>query len=230
MTIYKNKQINILLFALLLICSPKVYSMDDEVGYDQILKELSRSRTNYRSSQTNDPFEFVKFLFGVNAVNSSINLGFLDGDRTSGFYSGVEANFGIDLLSPYWKAEGSVRTFQDKNLDQVTIGLKEFDLKLVHTSYISKNFTVSKGIGLAARYLNVKRSIVSKASLEDGVDELTLTDTDYVTPSSLFFVGLHAWLNKNISVGTELSYRTTMVTETVDQNSLDLSVRIDTRF
>jgi hypothetical protein len=50
------------------------------------------------------------------------------------------------------------------------------------------------------------------------------------TPTGIFFGGLETFLQKNISLGLEASLRSSLISNTPDKNSLDLTFRLDTYF
>lgn len=142
-----------------------------------------------------------------------------NGIEQTGFMKGVEINLGIDLFSKYWLAEGSLRSFGEEEFSHSNASLKEFDLKLTYHNQLFPYIKVRTGGGIAARYLTYT-----------DLDASPATKVEYTTPSSLIYAGIQAELSRMMSLGLELSYRNTMIEETVDKSALDASVRIDAHF
>ena len=196
---------------------------DYDVNYDGIISELSKSRGSVDADFEDDPFAKIKLHGGVGFVTSLISLSTADKD-ISGLHSGVEANFGIDLFSERWMAEGSIRSFGDTEIDGHNISLKEFDLKFTYHSRLGRALQYRLGMGLAARYLSHRSgkelSLASQAS----------TETIYTTPASIFYFGVNAVLTKSITLGLEASYRDPMTSETIDNGALDTGIKLDFHF
>ena len=130
---------NILIVSSLLILplSALANQSDYDVNYDSIISELSRSRGKVALDSDEDPFNNIKLHGGVGFVTSLISIS--PGDRIiTGLHNGVEANFGIDLFSRQWMAEGSIRSFGDSHLEGNNISLKEFDLKLTYHNRLGR--------------------------------------------------------------------------------------------
>lgn len=194
---------------------------DDVVGYDSIIEELSSSRTSAESYRPQeDPLANVMIHGGAGYATSYINLNPEKGEKISGLLKGFEATFGIDLFSRDWIAEGAVRSYQSEELDRETqISMKEFDLKVVHRSELARALSARVGGGLAARYLTVERRVSEE-----------ILKPQYTTPSSLIFVGFQAHISPRISLGSDLSYRNSLIDDSIDQSSLDASLRLDAHF
>lgn len=205
---------------------------EEEIGYEGILHELSQNQTRESYSPSKHPFDDVLFHMGVNFTSSHLNLILENGQKLSGFHSGIEATFGIDLFSKNWLAEGSVRTFGDSKMEQHEISLKEFDLKITYRNHLSQVLTFFTTFGLAARYLNYIPAPL--ANEEQGPlqpsSTQSLTAKQFTTPSSLLAIGMATNIGQSFSLGLELGYRRSMISETIEKDALDAVLRLDTHF
>ena len=204
---------------------------DDLVGFDGIIKELSTGgKTKYRYDNSN-PFDNILIHAGIGIVNSHISLAPTGIKEVSGFHKGVEATLGIDLFSKYWRAEGAVRSFGDEKIADSAVSLKEFDLKIVYEDYARKGLKYSIGFGLAARYLDITyNGPLTADELSPSAAIGALVTEKHTTPSSLISVGASTYVSKGLSLGVEFSYRSALITETIDKSSFDALIRIDTHF
>lgn len=205
----------VLLFQLPLF-SQSYYDDEDSIGYDDIVKELSKgkSKTTYFY---NNPFEMIKFHLSVGFTNSIMNLQNQNISESNLALKGVQAAFGIDLFSPIWRAEGSIINYEDYSSQEsnFSINLQEFDFKLVHITEINSIWSYKIAGGLAARYLQL----------------LTTQGTqDFTTPAGSLQFGVLANFGNTFSIGTELSYRRSIISETSDQAALDLNLRFNGKF
>ncbi|MCH2535203.1 MAG: hypothetical protein MK008_12235 [Bdellovibrionales bacterium] len=217
----------IIILIALIFCG-QAHADENYMGYDDIVKELSRNSTKQSDIKTTnlDPLEMVRIHTGVGFSSSQLTVQEFNDNDISGFHQGIELNFGIDLFSPVWIAEGTVRSFGSKELENNKISLKEFDLKFVHLTPINYFVNFKFGMGIAARYLTVE---------SQSTDEIVTLNTapqkvEYSTPSSLFIMGLQTFLTNSVSLGIDIAYRSAMIDETIDKRSIDANLRIDTHF
>lgn len=214
----------------LFLHSPNVKAIDDYedetfIGFDGIVNELNReTQTNgaiSRSRQTQfiqgkDPFDSIWMHLGVGYSATTQNVSINNDERLYLGLKGVQAAFGIDLFSENWMAEGTARSFAESDETTARASLQEFELKMFYKSRLAKNLNLRGGAGLSARYLNLNHPSVGLVQ--------------YTTPSSVATVGADIYLNDHISLGAEISARSTMIAETSDRSSFDATLRIDTHF
>jgi hypothetical protein len=217
-------------------------SFDDEsqFGYDYIVRELSRGETSTTIGKYSDPFSQVKIHLGVSFLSSHISIDPIDRKSYSGFHRGFEANFGIDLFTPEWTAEGVVRTFSPQNVGRESIGLKEFELRVVRRYRIAPSLTWRLGGGLTARYLDVSYTRNGQASSASGAaaaeassatpSPLVTVSERYTTPASVITTGMELRLTEVLGLGLELSFRSSMIDETIDKQSVDAALRVAGQF
>lgn len=215
----KNKLIQFFLAFSLATLPTMVLAYDDDegLGYDQIVSELSQSRASISKPTSTDPFENVMIHGGLGFVTSYLTLSPSSGKDQNIFLKGVEAYFGIDLFSPYWMAEGGMRSYSNEKLDDGGYAsLKEFDLKVIYKPELNRFLILRTGLGLSARYLDY-------ADQNDIVQEFT-------TPSMVLVLGFEAKISQTLSLGTELAYHSAMIEDTIDHSAIDGSFRINLHF
>lgn len=196
------------------------YGDDEEViGYDQIVNELSETRSKVSTVTDSDPFANVVIHGGVGLVSSYVTAKPPSGKSHNGFLRGIEAKFGIDLFSRHWMAEGAVRSFSQAEIGDAKIALKEFDLKIVHKPFVGRYFQVLMGGGIAARYMDYV----------PGPKEGTST-AKYTTPSSVLVLGGQVRMTDSLSLGLNLGYRSSLIDETADNSAFDIGLGLDAHF
>lgn len=147
----------------------------------------------------------------------------LEGDpnlQSSGLLKGVSAQFGINLFHPSLFAEGAFRSYSTDSLSEsVSVGLKEFELRIMHSHLFQKETLFRWGGGLSARYLDVSyRGGSRKEKIE------------YTTPSAVFSMGVARNFGKAVQIGPDVSYRSALVGDSIDRSSVDLNIRVNARF
>lgn len=238
----KTSKISFLAFAslmLTLFTSPLVQAAgsvlgsvdDEEIGYEDIVKDLSRdvskeqrraadraadttSRATARRSGPQTSLDDVMIHGGVGFTQMFQTVSY-GGNRTQVSQRGIQATLGIDLFSDNWLAEGSARNFSSYDYGNTNVALKEFDLKVVFHKKFAPKLGFKAGAGMAARYLQI--------SNQNG-------SNDYTTPASVFTGGIELLAARNLTLAGEVSARTALISETIDKNSYDMTVRIDANF
>ncbi|MCB0351400.1 MAG: hypothetical protein KDD38_09470 [Bdellovibrionales bacterium] len=193
------------------------YEADSYSGYDSIVKELTSS--TYSNKSINTSTEMIKFHAGLGVLTSRLSMNLPKGLPSLKTLRGFEARFGIDLFSPNWVAETAVRTFNPEEFADAELSMREFDLLLLYTAAIDRPIHFNIGGGMSARYLDISGGTIS--------EQFARKNT---TPASVLTTGLHAFLTPGLSIGAQLSYRSPIVRETIDNGSLDGSVRLAGRF
>lgn len=187
----------------------------EEMNFDDIVSDL-RGSTEGKLGPV-DPFDDIMIHAGLGLATSYLSVRPEMGGRQTGFLTGVEANFGIDLFSRSWQAETSLRSFNsEKFSNDFTASLKEFDLKIMHTLSISSKMKLRMGGGLAARYMKVDSNLA--------------VQNEYTTPASIFDGALRAQLTPALGIGAEVSLRNALISESIDRSSLNAALRLDAQF
>ena len=220
-----NKKI--LLSLLLVFVNQLTFAAEDtdyEGGFDSLVKELTQSRSTVDESSNIDPFDLVKIHFGIGVVNTLITFDTNKG-LVSGGQHGFQASLGIDLFSPNWVAEGVVRSFAEVEMDQTWASLHEFDLKIAYQSTSRRFFNPFLGLGMAARYLDLKQMEKTSPAAAP-----TKTLTQHSTPSSVIFTGISYPITDGMSLAAEISYRKPIIDETIERSAADFTIRFNTHF
>ena len=187
-------------------------------SYDEIVDKLSK----YNDKELTDNQAYRGEIRTYSRVHAGLGVAqtFYDADAV-GFDSrmqnqgGLIINLGVDVLNPQWGLEGSYANYGTSNSNETDIKLREFTLKGLYKPSINKTWTMRLGMGFSSRFLDVNNSQTSET---------------YRTPSGLFLFGVDSYISSLISVGADLSFKTAMIDDTIDKNSVDLSFRIDTHF
>jgi hypothetical protein len=196
---------------------PALALAETEMSFDEIVDDLSRNRSSSKLSRPGaDDMDEVQIHAGVGVANGVFSIELPDGTNTQANQRGVQINLGIDLLNPNFTAEGSILSFMERQYDNATIGLQEFDLKIFYRDTLEAGIGYRLGGGLAARYL----SIFPKAGGEH----------KYTTPAWIAVGGLDIYITKGLSLGGEVAGRGSLTGETPDQSSMDFALRLDAHF
>lgn len=205
-----------LFFILTVVFAPLTFA--DYEGYDEIVDKLSRYQTtevrkDISSARTSRSFSRAHIGLGLTQT-------FFDADApnlNSGMQNqgGLIINVGVDVLSSLWGVEGSYANFGNRSTDDNQINLREFSLIGLYKPALNKNWNMRMGVGVSSRFLKINNLVAS---------------SEYRTPSGIFLFGMDTYLNSFISVGADFKFKTAMIHETIDKNSVDLAFRVDTHF
>lgn len=186
----------------------------EEVSYEQLLDELDASqRSSMRTQKIQDDFDAVRLHAGIGLTNTFMNV--ISQDSTINEHSsGIQLSLGIDLFSPNWYSEGVFKNYGVSTKGTQELRLREFDLKVGYTNTLKSIWSYSLSTGLSNRFLEF-----SDKSKNINIDE--------TTPSLIISTGIKAQLNKNLSLGAEISAHSAFV-DTADRNSADIALRLTT--
>lgn len=188
----------------------------EEVSYDDLVNQINKRKSSVIRN-ANDPLDDIKLHAGFGLITSANNVNTGQGRDTLKYQNGFQLSLGIDLFSPYWSSELAIRNFGQAKSGTETRSLREFDLKFMNRNHLSEGAGYRLGAGIGNRYLKI----------DDDYNGVAIDDS---TPTALFFGGIDAYVNKNISFGIEGGLRTSMVNQTADKSAFDLTVRLDTYF
>lgn len=196
--------------------SSATYETEDEIGFETIVSELSQNQNTTRIQRpSGDLLNDVKIHSGVGFTQSFIRVDSSSNGELRGFHRGVQATLGIDLFSRNWFAEGAIRSFGETDVEESRVRLREFDLKVAYRSNSESLFGYRAGIGLAARNLKL---------IENGSEQ------SFSTPASIALLGIDANISRKLSIGTEVSYRAALVSESADRSAFDFAFKVDAHF
>lgn len=199
-------------------------SESDNMGYDAIVNSLSKEQASRNAtSRAREPVKYEESSLdsvwmhgGVGFANYIQSVRFNDGTTAQLNQKGIQAALGIDLFSPNWMAEGTARSFAEDGDAKVRSAVHEFELKVLYKDRLSPRLGFRAGAGLTGRYLSIKR--------------LGLPDEEYTTPTSVATLGGDVFMNDRFSVGADMNARNSLIGETIDHNSFDLTLRVDAHF
>jgi opacity protein-like surface antigen len=198
------------------------------MGYDSIVNELNsenqksvgeaklKARNAVVPDTSEDAFARVWMHGGIGYISTMQNVNLPGKQGVQLNQSGFQAALGIDLFSKTWMAEGTARNYGDVESHGSQVSLKEFELKLYYRNQFAAPLGLRLGGGLGARYMHIQNAGVP--------------DTDYTTPAAVLTAGLDLFVSKKLSLGADLSSRNSLISDTIDKNSLDLTLRMDTHF
>ena len=203
------------------------HSDNDEIGYDAIVDDLTKQNRNvlqtklHKRAQSNgsDALSALWMHGGVGYALMTENLQLPTGKSFNYNQNGFQASLGIDILSPKWMAEGTARNFGIGDNHGTSVSLQEFELKGYYKSHLTAAVAMRIGAGVNARYLEVKQP-----ASEGG------HTTKYSTPALVGTLGTDYFISKLMSFGADLSTRASLISDTIDHGSFDLTFRLDTHF
>lgn len=211
----KIRTLTTLLF-LLATSWTSVYANEyEEVTYEELLNELSAQKNTVQRSLYS-PFDSIMIHTGI-GITMAANQIRVDNQDIYRNQNGFQLSMGIDLFSPYWSAEGSIRNFGTSRTSTESRSIREFDLKVVNRNILDAKFGYRLGMGIGHR--------TSKYS--DSRKGIYLNEN---TPTTVFFGGVDNYINKNLSLGFEAGLRSAMVGSTSEKNSFDITLRLDTYY
>jgi hypothetical protein len=190
----------------------------DYESYDEIVSKLS----TYENRSLSDQQVYRREVRTFSRAHIGLGLAqtFFDADAVAlnsrmQNQGGLVINVGVDVMSSRWGLEGSYANFGTQNTDSNEIRLREFTLRGLYKPSLNKTWTMRMGVGVSSRFLDVSNPQVEQS---------------FRTPSGLFLFGMDSYISQFISVGADLSFKTAMIADTIDKNSVDLAFRIDTHF
>tara|TARA_B100001248_G_C27399150_1_gene468473 strand:- start:8733 stop:9365 length:633 start_codon:yes stop_codon:yes gene_type:complete len=187
---------------------------DDYYSYDNIVDQLKTERP--AEEEYMKDYEDIYFHVGAGFTQSILNAKSNTASDTVTM-NGIEIKGAINLMSPFWLAEGSIRNFNSTRDSKATYKLREFELRITRLTPMSRVWFNRVTTGLSTRFL--------ESNLE------TRSETkDYSTPSLILGGGLGFNLNERMALVGDLAFKTSMIDDTIDKNVFDLTVRLDTRF
>ena len=187
----------------------------EEVSYDDLVNQINLKKSSI-SENSHDPLDELKIHAGFGLISSANSVS-IQGQDSFKYQNGFQISLGIDLFSNNWAAETVLRNFGQAGSGSETRSLREFDLKLIRRDFLSGNLSYRLGAGIGNRILKV----------DDSSQNISVNDN---TPCAVLFGGFDSYISKSLSVGIEASLHSSMVNQTADKNSGDLTLRLDTYF
>lgn len=189
-----------------IVCKASEY---EEVGYEDLVRQISTKKKTIEDRRQPHPFDQVLIHTGIGYVNSFTIMEIANRESQK-YQNGLELSLGVDLFSENWYSEASFRNFGITNYGSEEILLKELDLKIGFKDHLQKSLIFKVEGGLANRYLKITNSD----------QDISISDT---TPMLMGTVGLGVELNPLISLGLNLSGKSALVSQTADKSAFDFS-------
>lgn len=188
----------------------------EEIRYEDLVNQLTAKRKANISRSTPDTLDNLKIHAGIGLIGSANSVN-INGSNAIKYQNGFQVSLGIDLFSPEWASEVDMRNFGQTKSGTETRSLREFDLKFMNRAMFNSIYGYRLGAGIGNRYLKI----------EDERNDISVNDN---TPCGLMLFGLDSMISKNMSVGLEGVFHSSLINRTADRNSLDMTVRLDTYF
>lgn len=210
----------VLFFLTLAIFSPTIVraieAEVEEVTYDDLIQRLNQTKTRFQKDLNPHPFDTIFFHASVGIATSVTNVS-VAGNNSYKYQNGFELALGVDLFSPFWRSEAVIRNFGLSQSGTESRSLREFDLKVFGVVPTNSQASLLLGTGLGTRYFK----------MNDDFNGVYISET---TPVGLFLAAIQTRLTNSLGLTFELGLRSALVNHTVDKNSADLTVKIDTTF
>jgi len=193
-------------------------------SYDSIVNELRSNADDSKPARAprNDfNWDDVAIHGGVGFATSWESIATANGASGSGLLKGIAVNFGINLFTSVLRAEGAFSSYaQDTFSEGMRASLKEFELRMMYLPTLNSKTTLRFGLGLTARYLTVDAQNSSGS----------WSTFDETTPASVFMLGFERKLTANMAIGPDLSYRSALVSDTIDKSAWNATFRLNATF
>lgn len=212
----KYKGVVAIILGTLLLTQPTMVLAKDyeEVSYDELVNELHSKSRRQQLRVAHDDFDDVRILAGVGLVTGFTNIS-AQQQNFNRHASGIQLALGMELFSPNWYSEGVFRNFGTSNNGDEELSLRDIDLKVGFKSDVERIYSYNIAAGLSNRFMKF-----SKTQGQISVNE--------TTPSMVIASGIQAHLNRTVSLGVELSARSSLANQSSDKHSLDFAFRINT--
>ena len=194
-----------------------VQAQEEETGYDSLVQELKS--TLKEEEPVPAPPQPMHVLFGTALAGDYVSIGGNGSPSGGALLGGFDLHAAIEL-APGWLAEATFRSFGSARIARdYAAALQEYDLTLMHQSEFRRHLFFRLGGGLSAQFLKTMDSRNSQYS--EGTDQ---------TPALALVCGMERELGQRVSLGPDLSYRTSLSHGTAERGSADASLRMNFHF
>jgi hypothetical protein len=186
-------------------------------NYDDIVDRLSADTDGLYKPRKGFRRNYTRAHAGIGLSQTFYQSSSSDGDRNGLRHGGMMLAFGVDLLTPRWAVEGAYHNFGRSEGETTRYQLKEVALKMFYKPNVYKSWFLRLGGGFSSRFLNI-------TTFQDNRKQR------HETPSMLITVGADTLLTSAVSFGVDLNIKNSLIEDTIDRRSVDVSLRIDTHF
>lgn len=187
----------------------------EELSYQDLVDRLQTKKKKISQPQAH-PLDQIN-LHASLGLTTSMNSYRVKGRDVSRAMNGFQVAMGIDLFSPEWVSELALRNFGTRESGGEKQSQREVDLKVSHLQAVTGGWTTRVGAGLSTRYLRY-------------VDAATDVNVSQESPSLMASLGLETKLSPQIILGGDFGLRTALTDQSLDRNSMDLIIRLETLF
>lgn len=188
----------------------------EELSYQDLVDQLKAKRRKPVAPRRAHQLDEINLHASIAMAASFNNYRVQDRSLSRGM-NGFQIGLGIDLFSPQWMAELALRNFGTRESGTESHALREVDLKVMHRQSLGAKLGFRAGTGLSTRYIR----------FTDPIHNVSVSEE---SPNLIVAGGLDSFLTDRVNVGAELSLRTALVDQSLDRNSADLMVRLETSF
>jgi hypothetical protein len=186
-----------------------------EVSYDDLINELnSKTSSNLQLQTDKKKAPLNQIRLGVGFVHSFTQLA-LQNENTDRSQNGLQLSAAMNLDAPNVYAEGIFRNFSGSTISHENLQIQQADARIGLIQELTAPWKYTLMTGISTRLIQA-----SNAAKGYSVNE--------VSPSFTAGFGAMAEIHHNILLGVELSGRTSLFGRNTENNSADVSVRLDT--
>lgn len=198
--------------------APAVHAEEgvEELSYQDLVDQLKAKRKKVAAPRASHRLDDIDLHASIAMATTFSNYRVGDRSMTRGM-NGFQIGLGIDLFTPQWMAELALRNFGTRESGTESHALREVDLKVMHRQSLGSRLGFRAGTGLSTRYIR----------FSDPVHNISVSEE---SPNLIIAGGLDSILTEQVNVGAELSVRTALVDQSLDRNSADLMIRLETSF
>lgn len=187
----------------------------EELSYQDLVEQLRTKKRKNTAPQVHALDQIS--LHASIAMASSVNTYRVNDRQLTRGLNGFQIALGIDLFSPTWMSELALRNFGTRDSGTESQSQREVDLKVLHRGSLGSKMGFRAGSGLSTRYLR----------FTDPTQDINISQE---TPNLILVGGLDSILSDSVNIGAEFSVRSALVDQSMDRNSLDMMVRLETSF
>ncbi len=210
-----------MILVLILLGSTNVAADEESyTSYDDIVAELRATAEQPTKPESDLEWEAVALHAGMGLTAETLSFETPDGISGSGILKGIEAHVGMNIFSRKARAEFLFRTYAKEPIASgVSADLKEFELRVVFLPMVNDKMNFRLGGGFAARDLQL--------SARSGEFRNEYASS---TPASTFFLGVERKVTHNLTFGPDVSYRSSMVSDSIDRRAFNATLRMNATF
>jgi hypothetical protein len=194
--------------------------------YDAIVTDLEKLAED-APPQIDTGWDDVAMQGGMSFVTSYLTVsptfqnGAAELEMTS-LMTGIEGHVGSNLFSKQVRGELAARMFFPKEIEnQTQVNLKELDGRVAFLPRLNSRTLLRMGLGMGVRFIDVEGRYPSSAG--------TYSQSSGGLASNIF-LGFERKVSTAVSVGPDLSYRSSLSSDSIAKTSWDAAIRLNATF